>query len=273
MVSLSEVRILVKKILRNICIILNQKYKIRFIVSRILMKANLSRFIIFSRNGYKIRFHPSALTAGLWINPNERKKEEKFLCSLVKKGDCVIDVGANIGTISLALNSVIGESGRIYAFEPHPRIYSYFIDNIALNGCENSIEAFCMGLGENEKTLFFSDQSDDSNNSISENGDIQVSVSALDNVIFEQRISLLKIDVVGYEYQMLQGAKNTCLNVDIIYLECIAEMLTPNDADEEKICNFLTNFGFQIYQVIGDTLVDNIIGSHKKKMILAKKIK
>ena len=144
-------------------------------------------------------------------------------------------------------------------------------ENIELNSATNQIKCYCMALGKKPEMLLFSDQSDDTNNAISDKGKIEVEVCRLDDVIARKKINLLKIDVEGYEYQVLQGAKETCKNSDIIYLECIQSMLEPNGGSEEKICNFLTDLGFKIYQVNDNKLTENIIGSHKKKMILAKR--
>ena len=132
------------------------------------MKSGISKYIVFQRNTYKLRFHPSSLTASLWVNPKERISEEQYLASLVKAGDTVIDVGANIGTVALAFAKKIQTTGSVIAFEPHPNVFSYMNDNITLNNANNQIKTYCMALGEKPEKLFFSDQSDDTNNAISE---------------------------------------------------------------------------------------------------------
>ena len=99
-------------------ILLNHPNKFRLIYSRFLMKTKLSRNIIFSRNGYKLRFFPSALTAALWLNPHERLMEEIFLAEFVKSGDFIVDVGANIGTISLALAKKLKDRGKFMLSNP-----------------------------------------------------------------------------------------------------------------------------------------------------------
>lgn len=260
-----------QKLSRYINIINTQKNKSGFIASRLLMKSGLSKHIVFSRSSYKLRFHPSALTASLWVNPKERLGEETFLRSLVARGDVVVDVGANVGTVALTFANASGESGSVYAFEPHPKVFGYLQDNVLLNHAADQVRCFCMALGEKPETLYFSEKSDDTNNAISRDGGIEVKVCRLDDVIDEPRIKLLKIDVEGHEYQVLQGAVNACKSSEIIYLECIAEMLEKNGGSEEKICLFLKDLGFDIFQVIDDTLIPNVIGSHRKKMILAKR--
>lgn len=239
--------------------------------SRLLMKSGTSQNIIFSRNSYKLRFHPSALTAALWVNPKERLKEEIFLSSLVEPGDIVIDVGANIGTLALTFAKKTKTQKSVFAFEPHPKIFRYMNDNIALNGVEGQVQCFCMALGDKQEKLYFSNQSDDTNNAISNRGQLEIDVCRLDDVFQKQHVRLLKIDVEGYEYQVLLGARETCSNADMIYLECIPSMLERNGGSEEKICDFLKGLGFKIYHVFDDELIENVIGSHVKKMLLARK--
>ena len=235
------------------------------------MTSGISTAITFRRNGYLLRFHPSALTSSLWINPEERMQEERFLSTLIKKGDTVIDVGANIGTISLALTKRLGKLGKCHAIEPHPRIYKYLKNNIALNNLEQQIETYHVALGENEKTVLFSDQSDDSNNQVSENGPINIEVKKLDDIVNLANIQLLKIDVEGYEYEVLKGAKNIAMNSKLIYLECIPELLEKYNAGEEQLVSLLKKYGFKVFQVKGEKLIENKVGSHLKKMLLAKK--
>src|SRR5262249_5095539 len=57
----------------------------------------------------------------------------KLLRSLVRSGDIVFDVGANIGAYSIPLARAVGSSGVVHAFEPHPHIRDRLIENIAMN--------------------------------------------------------------------------------------------------------------------------------------------
>ena len=69
---------------------------------------------------------------------------EKFL----SKGDAVLDVGANIGFISLFVARIVGESGSVYSVEPHPEIYKILTQNISLNHMRNILPLNC-ALGNN----------------------------------------------------------------------------------------------------------------------------
>src|SRR3989304_3675571 len=60
-----------------------------------------------------------------------------FMSKVVKPGDSVLDVGANIGYWSTALSAQVGPRGRVYAFEPSPVTLEYLRKNIAINNCGN----------------------------------------------------------------------------------------------------------------------------------------
>ncbi len=55
----------------------------------------------------------------------------------VKKGNTVVDLGANIGYFSLLAARLVGENGKVYSFEPEPRNFSYLKKNIEINNYNN----------------------------------------------------------------------------------------------------------------------------------------
>jgi FkbM family methyltransferase len=56
---------------------------------------------------------------------------------VIRKGDTILDVGAHCGYFTLLASKLCGDSGRVFAFEPHPRNYSLLKKNISLNGLSN----------------------------------------------------------------------------------------------------------------------------------------
>lgn len=62
-----------------------------------------------------------------------------LFCKVVKKGDVVVDLGANIGYFTLLAARLVGKEGKVYAFEPEPRNYNYLLKNIQLNGYGNVV--------------------------------------------------------------------------------------------------------------------------------------
>lgn len=59
------------------------------------------------------------------------------LKNFLKKDDIFIDIGSNIGIISLAASQFVGKNGHIYSFEPEPETFNYFKKNIWINNIKN----------------------------------------------------------------------------------------------------------------------------------------
>lgn len=256
-----------KKYLR---IIYNHANPLRFILAKLLCISKLNRFSKIERGSYRLHFHPAALSLNLWVNRLDRKAEEAFLQSLLEPGDFVIDVGANIGTVSLAIASRVGAKGKVYSFEPHPKIYSFLVDNINLNGFKQIIP-HNKALGSKAGTVYLSDHSDDSQNTVESSGHISVKLDTLDNVVPEEPIKLIKIDVEGYEGEVLMGASNILRRTAMVYLECISALLLKRGCSEEKLVQLLNTAGFEVFSNVSGVWERNKIGDQPKKMLLCRK--
>ena len=77
---------------------------------------------------------------GYASNLIHEKTTTELFKQAVKEGDTVVDLGANIGYFSLLAARIVRERGRVFAFEPEPKNYSYLVKNIKLNNYDN-IEA------------------------------------------------------------------------------------------------------------------------------------
>jgi FkbM family methyltransferase len=127
---------------------------------------------------------------------------------LLKAGDRVIDVGANIGYFTMLAASVVGKSGRVYAFEPGIEAYSDLRENIATNGFTN-IDALNMAAGSKRgQTVFYTSRENTTNSLIRDDRHTEathVQVDTLDRLIASP-VNLIKIDVENNELDVLRGA-------------------------------------------------------------------
>ena len=154
--------------------------------------------------------------------------EINLLKQIITPGAYVLDVGAFIGTHTLAFSNMVGEQGKVYSFEPRREIYTILSENISTN-CKNVI-AQNIGLAEELKTLHL-DRIDTKSNenfgglSLSEDlesssNTYQVEISTIDVLDFK-KIDLIKIDVEGMERKVLDGAvKSIRRHKPVIYCEC-----------------------------------------------------
>ena len=110
---------------------------LRFLASRALWRSGASRLLTFEAHGARLRFFPSALSASLWLDPMQRADDVDVVRGLLRPGDTCIDVGANIGLLSLVASAAVGTTGRVIAIEPHPRVFGYLTANLELNDATN----------------------------------------------------------------------------------------------------------------------------------------
>ena len=201
-----------------------QERPLRFLAATALQKTGLSRNFKVKHKDYMLWFDQSGLSKAMWVDPNCRLEDKNLLHLLLRNGDTVLDVGANIGTISLTASGIVGSAGKVYAIEPHPRTFVSLKSNIALNQRTN-IDAINVALGAHSGTIHFSNSTDDSQNAVIHLSELQsqfleVPVRRMDDLpLGKIPITLLKIDVEGYEKIVLEGGPETLARTSYIYLE------------------------------------------------------
>ena len=84
----------------------------------------------------------SIMAMGEW-EPHIRTILSKF----VKPGMHVMDIGANIGTHTLLISKLVGDDGKVYAFEPCKLNHDILFQNLVINKCKNTV-LYKYGLGE-----------------------------------------------------------------------------------------------------------------------------
>ena len=132
----------------------------------------------------------------------------------VRPGDLVIDAGANIGVITGQLANKVGSDGRVHAFEPLPRNISrlerlgndngltqVIVHPVALGAAAGSAELRLSGVGGGAYASFTATWINE--------GRLEVEVRTIDEELQGLAPSFIKIDVEGFEYQVLQGASET----------------------------------------------------------------
>tara|TARA_Y100001936_G_scaffold86893_1_gene85190 strand:- start:764 stop:1594 length:831 start_codon:yes stop_codon:yes gene_type:complete len=238
----------------------NQEKPFKFLLSKILMKLKISHFFSFKHQHHHLKFYPSMLSRMLWVDSargHNGTDAENFTWNYLKTNDVFIDIGANIGTVTLEASKKIGTDGKIFSFEPNPKIFEFLNGNIKHNDCKN-IEIFNIALGENSSEIFFSDNYADTGNSIQhEKNGVSVKMKKLDEIIPPKlKINLMKIDVVGYEKFTLLGATNTLQNIDCIHFPARVNLNKKYDYDYKDVFDFLRNQGFSIYKITTEKKIE-----------------
>ena len=158
---------------------------------------------------------------------------ENLYSLVIRDGDIVYDVGANIGQTVEQLNKLPVNIKKIYTFEPHPTIYKSLLNNISkLNNC--NIESHCVALSDQVGTTSFYFGEDDSAQAAStiieylanterlgsKITEIKVDTTTVDEFSKSEYPNFIKIDVEGAELQVIRGMPK-CLEIarPTIYFE------------------------------------------------------
>ena len=170
-------------------------------------------------------------------------------------GTNVIEIGSNNGHFTLEFADFVGDLGKVYAFEPQRIIFQQLCCNIFLNGFDN-VYAYDIAIGNESGfiDLEFPDYhsqdfvnfgnvgvvSSKNSNVISE----KVRVEKLDNFKFNN-VSILKIDVQGFEPDVIEGAKETILNNrPYIFIEIEEEQLEKFGYLETDLISKIESLGY-----------------------------
>ena len=234
----------------------NKRHPIKFLCAKILMRLHLSTLFNIDRKFYMLKFYPSAYSRALWVEPAFRiKSEENFFRDYLKSEETMIDIGANIGTITLACANAVGIKGKIISFEPHPKIFQYLKGNIDLNNQKN-IEIHNLALSNKNGFSYFSDVVSDGQNKILKNTHgIKIVTKRLDDFnLFEHPISLLKIDVEGFELFVFQGGEKTLKIINCIFFECVEHLYNNYEYSFSNLFDFLIENNFKIFKYYENTI-------------------
>jgi FkbM family methyltransferase len=175
------------------------------------------------------------------------------LYKLVKDGTTVIDVGTNIGETLLNF-ARINQTGVNIGFEPIPAIFSKAKLNIQLNSFEN-IVLENVGLSSADDTLSFQVPNEHNSGGIflvkhSDDNIERVRVMKLDDYVGRENlkeISLIKIDVEGFEMNVLRGAKETIRKFrPALFVEINDGFLRREGSSAKEVFAFLEDLGYEI---------------------------
>jgi FkbM family methyltransferase len=162
----------------------------------------------------------------------------------VSDSDVVYDIGANVGYYSLLASELVGDKGRVFAFEPQPRAVAYLRKHLEINHVKNVTVLECAVSDKVGKARFCRGL-DSSTGHLDNQGENEVSTVTLDSLAKEGRIpppDVMKIDVEGGELSALTGSQTILDNHHPkIFLEMHGE-----GPDAEVVMNYLKSRGYKL---------------------------
>jgi FkbM family methyltransferase len=206
-----------------------------FFLRKITRKLGLNSFlfkIIYRGNSYEELF-------------------DTYFSKKIKNGFCVYDVGANMGYYSLIFSKLTGEEGVVISFEPSLINFNKLNENVKSTA---NITTLNIGVGSSESKLFISQGADDigATSRISEKatGNGQwVDIMPIDKIVTQNRFpNAIKIDVEGFEVEVIEGAINALKNdeLKVVGIEVHSEILESRKVENPigRMEKILSESGF-----------------------------
>lgn len=176
-----------------------------------------------------------------------------FVLHALRGTDGFVDVGANIGSYTILAGGAVG--ARCIAVEPIPETFRHLRDNINLNGLGDRVDALNIGIGKARGVLRFTSSLDSVNHALAEleygGNSIEVEIERLDDVLsnFEPRI--IKIDVEGFETNVIAGAHKVLFRESL--LAVIMELNGSGERygfDEDLLHRRMLEYGFRPFSYL-----------------------
>ena len=181
------------------------------------------------------------------------EKEIRFISKKLHTGDIFIDVGANIGLFTMVASRIVGDNGKVYAFEPLSANFQKLSFHVSENNLGNVTAEQLAVADRNERlTLFVDDRWNNSGMATaypsSFNRQESVAGISLDNYFHQvdlRGLSLIKIDIEGGELLALFGMVNLLVKYrPAILIELNPEIMEKTRFTESDVEAFLSKFGY-----------------------------
>jgi FkbM family methyltransferase len=163
---------------------------------------------------------------------------------VLRRGDIFVDVGANIGSYTI----LAGELGaEVIAFEPASDTFALLTENVALNGYP--VQTVQAAAGSVCGTARFTNGRDCVNH-LDPEGDVETAVVTVDSVINDRTVAGMKIDVEGFEIEVLRGCERALSEgrIRLIQLEWNSTSQSATGADRRPVAELLASFGYQLFR-------------------------
>jgi FkbM family methyltransferase len=216
-----------------------------------------------------------------------------FFVNYFREGDVFVDVGAHVGFYSTLVSSLIGETGKVYSFEPTPRTFislkentknkkNVIVNNFAVLNEKKDIEFIDYGPCYSAFNGFKKRTSLNMNFLKRDVSSITVKTIVLDNYCESNKIKpdFIKIDAEGAEYLILQGMDNLLMTSrPVISIEVAGEEEWQENC--QKSINFLLDHNYLPFEISTEGklieheikenyLYDNLIFIPKEKVDFVK---
>ncbi len=137
-------------------------------------------------------------------------EKTRAIGTVVQPKDVVFDIGAHVGYFTVLMSDIVGEQGRIIAFEPRDINKKFLKRHLKANHC-NNVEVIEACVGDREGKARLETRVGTGTGFVSDTGNIEVDMVVLDELVDSGKLpkpDFIKMDVEGGEMMVLQGAKH-----------------------------------------------------------------
>jgi FkbM family methyltransferase len=173
---------------------------------------------------------------------------------LLRPGDGFVDIGANIGMVTLHARHLVGASGRIDCFEPNPHCVTAIHEHLSMNGIKN-VNVHPCALADKPGSLRLKLTSEHTGTAtLSEVGGDAIKTLDVDVRIGDDEIDeaprVIKIDVEGFELHVLKGLSRTLTkHRPFLITELLDAHLSRAGTSVSEVATFLRDHGYRAYGV------------------------
>ena len=194
-----------------------------------------------------------------------KERQDKFEIEILKKnikqGDTIIDIGANIGFYTKILSELVGEKGKVHAFEPdrinYQRLLSYSaglknveLNNKAIGPKTEKLKIYTSKMLNVDHRTYKPEEYEE---------EIEIDAVNLDEYLSGKgKVDIIKMDIQGFEMSAIKGMEQTLKanqNIKLI-TEFWPHGLKLTGSSGKEYFNYLVNLGFSCYLMENDTLLE-----------------
>jgi FkbM family methyltransferase len=182
--------------------------------------------------------------------------ERRFFESTVKRGQTVVDVGANQGIFTLLFAKLVGPGGRVVALEPEPALFAALDANCRRNGAGH-VARHPIAAGETRaRGVLHCSRFNRGDNRLNDSLDgpsVPVDIVPLDELLPVEMVSLIKIDVQGHELQVVKGMQQILERArDVkVFFEYWPAGLGYAGTTPGELPDFFLSRGFSLFELHG----------------------
>ena len=214
------------------------------LAGRLLHRRTVAR--LGERSSFWVDLHRQGASKVVYGNPPDYP-EMVVWRQILRPGDLFVDVGANVGSYTIWASDLGAE---VIALEPAEDTFALLLENIELN--DYHVKAIQVAAGATCGSVRFTNGLDTVNR-VAADGDAEATMVTIDSVIRDRTVAGMKIDVEGFEIEVLRGCERALSDkrIGLIQLEWNEMSKTAVGSDRHSVADLLIKHGYALYRPDG----------------------